>query len=76
MECPFFNFHSLPPPHSPGGRLKCTSKNTDMDDDDDDENDDDDAAAGGCTRMRGVSCTARRGSSSGSAWSSASASSY
>ena len=48
-----------------------------MDDDDDDENDDDDdAAAGGCTRMLGVSCTARRGSSSGSGWSSASASSY
>ena len=47
------------------------------DDNDDDENDDDDdAAAGGCTRMLGVSCTARRDSSSGSGWYSASASSY
>ena len=49
-----------------------------MDDnyDDDDDHDDDDDDAGGCTRMRGVSCTARRDSSSGSEWSSASASSY
>ena len=45
-------------------------------DDDHDDDDDDDDAAGGCTRMRGVSCTARRDSSSGSEWSSASASSY
>ena len=47
----------------------------DNDNDSDDDHDDDDDA-GGCTRMRGVSCTARRDSSSGSEWSSASASSY
>ena len=48
----------------------------DDEDDSDDYDDDDDDDAGGCTRMRGVSCTARRDSSSGSEWSSASASSY
>ena len=48
----------------------------DEDDSDDDDDDDDADDAGGCTRMRGVSCTARRDSSSGSEWSSASASSY
>ena len=47
-----------------------------MDDNDDDDHDDDADDAGGCTRMRGVSCTARRDSSSGSEWCSASASSY
>ena len=45
-------------------------------DDDHDDDDDDDDAAGGCTRMRGVSCTARRDSSSVSEWCSASVSSY